>query len=210
MKNPFKHWHLHRYFASIFTSRSVLISAGIFVGGILGLEFFDYIELQLYKSFGSAVLPIATLPNAILTLAVIGGLIGFWASQIKAINRWYKIQEIQEIEEVAPAVPEPPNLEPLAFDANKGILSYHGIQCKIPEKTYQHTICAALFERPGIHMDERDILTAVDLERDKADSERLVKDAVYAVSAKAKAAFGIEKALVWEALTAWVNDEYLS
>lgn len=88
MKNIFKNWHLPRYLAAVYTSRSVLISAGICVGGILGLYFFNYIELQLYKSFGSAVLPIATLPNAILTLAVIGGLIGFWSSQIVAAKRW--------------------------------------------------------------------------------------------------------------------------
>lgn len=121
------------------------------------------------------------------------------------ILSWEWYAPIEKVESIA----EPINLDPLAFDANKGLLSYHGKTCKIPEKSYQHTICAKLFECPGTHMDEKDILKAVDWDRDKADSDRLVKDAVYAISAKAKRAFGIEKALVWEKLTAWVNDEYL-
>jgi hypothetical protein len=66
----------------------VFISLFVFLGGILALEFFNDIELELYKSFGPAVLPLATLPNAILTLAIIGGLIGFWVSQVKAARRW--------------------------------------------------------------------------------------------------------------------------
>jgi DNA-binding response OmpR family regulator len=106
------------------------------------------------------------------------------------------------------ADPEPINLDPLAFDAETGILSYRGKTCAIPFKTYQHAVCAKLFEHPGERVDEKDILTAVDLERDKADSERLVKDAVHAVNRKAKAELGITDALVWKKLTAWVNDEY--
>jgi hypothetical protein len=88
MKNIFKHWHLPRYLASIFTSRSVLISLCIFLGGILGLEFFNDIELELYKSFGPAIFPMMNLPDAVIVLAVIGGLIGFWTSQIIAAKRW--------------------------------------------------------------------------------------------------------------------------
>ena len=69
---------------------------------------------------------------------------------------------------------------------------------------------AAMAARAIERVDEKDILTAVDLERDKADSERLVKDAVYAINRKAKAELGIKDALVWKKLTAWVNDEYVS
>jgi len=106
------------------------------------------------------------------------------------------------------AKPEPINLDPLSFDSETGILSYRGKKCEIPFKTYQHAVCAKLFEHPGERVDEKDILMAVDLERDKADSERLVKDAVYAVNRKAKAELGIKDALVWKKLTAWANDEY--
>jgi len=209
MKQFLKKWLLPKYLASIYTNRWVLTFGGIFLGGIVGLGFFSAIELYLYKIFGPGIFQLMTLPDAAIVLATAGGLIGFWISQIQAARKWYKDQEI--VETPAPViVSEIPNLEPLAFDANKGILTYHGMQCKIPEKTYQHTICAALFERPGVHMDEKDILKVIDWDRDKADSERLVQDAVYAISAKAKAAFGIEKALVWKSLTAWVNDEYLS
>jgi hypothetical protein len=108
------------------------------------------------------------------------------------------------------AEPETINLDPLAFDPETGMLSFHGKSCEIPFKTYQHALCAKLFERPGVRVDEKDIMRAIDWEMDKADSDRLVKDAVYAVNRKAEAELGIEKILVWKKFTAWVNDEYVS
>jgi hypothetical protein len=129
---------------------------------------------------------------------------------------------IEIAEPIAAAIPETPpvietiaepetiNLDPLAFDPQTGILSFRGKTCEIPFKTYQHALCAKLFERPGVRVDEKDIMRAIDWEMDKADSDRLVKDAVYAVNRKAEIELGIEKILVWKKFTAWVNDEYLS
>jgi hypothetical protein len=119
------------------------------------------------------------------------------------------------IPETLPAVevitePEPINLDPLAFDPEAGILSFHGKTCEIPFKTYQHALCAKLFEHRGVRVDEKDIMQAIDWEMDKADSDRLVKDAVYAVNRKAETELGIEKILVWKKFTAWVNDEYVA
>ena len=88
MKNIFKNWHLPRYLASVYTSRPVLIFGGIFFGGLAALGFYNFIELELYKSFGPAIFPMMNLPNAVIVLAVIGGLIGFWSSQIIAAKRW--------------------------------------------------------------------------------------------------------------------------
>jgi hypothetical protein len=115
---------------------------------------------------------------------------------------------IRTIEAIAE--PEPINVDPLAFDPETGILSFRGKTCEIPFKTYQHALCAKLFERAGVRVDEKDIMRAIDWEMDKADSDRLVKDAVYAVNRKAEIELGIEKILVWKKFTAWVNDEYAS
>ena len=56
------------------------------------------------------------------------------------------------------AEPEPINLDPLAFDPETGIFSFRGKTCEIPFKTYQHALCAKLFERPGVRVDEKDIM----------------------------------------------------
>ena len=117
-----------------------------------------------------------------------------------------------EISPMIEAITEPEsiNLDPLAFDPETGILSFRGKTCEIPFKTYQHALCTKLFERPGVRVDEKDIMREIDWEMDKADSDRLVKDAVYAVNRKAETELGIEKILVWKKFTAWVNDEYVA
>ncbi len=125
-------------------------------------------------------------------------------------NEWYTPIAEPKFADASPAAAKPLNLDPLAFNPETGVLSYHGKTCEIPFKTYQHTLCAKLFDQPGGRVPEKDIIRAIDWEMDKSDSYRLVKDAVYAVNAKAKTAFGVDRALLWEKLTAWVNDAYLA
>jgi len=107
------------------------------------------------------------------------------------------------------AEPEPINLDPLAFDPESGVISFHGKNCQLPLKTYQHFICQKLFEQLGRRMDEKDILLGIDWTRDQGNSDRLVRDAVYAVNRRAKADLGIEKLLAWESMTAWVDADFL-
>jgi hypothetical protein len=107
------------------------------------------------------------------------------------------------------AEPEPINLDPLAFDPESGVISFHGKNCQLPLKTYQHFICKKLFELPGRRMDETDILLDIDWTRDQGNSDRLVRDAVYAVNRRAKADLGIKKLLAWESMTAWVDADFL-
>ena len=220
MKRFFKQFP--KYAIAVWADRAFLVSFKFMVVGCLGWSAAEILRITLLKFVGPDTLAYTKEIVSVGSLAFAGGVIATFITHFIAYHRYNKAQDEEErrrreAEEnptpavaVAPIAPAPPNVEPLAFDANKGILSYHGKQCKIPEKTYQHLVCTKLFEKPGRHVEEWEILFAVDYERDKADSERLVKDAVYAVSAKAKAAFGIEKALVWESLTAWVNDIYLA
>jgi len=86
-------WHTLRrvyksYFAAIFTNRAVLTSIGFTFGGILASNFFNFIELLLYESFGSAIFQIATVPNVILACATFGGFVGFFMSGNRAAKRW--------------------------------------------------------------------------------------------------------------------------
>ena len=52
-------------------------------------------------------------------------------------------------------------------------------------------------------MDEKDILLGIDWTRDQGNSDRLVRDAVYAVNRRAKVDLGIKKLLAWESMTAF-------
>lgn len=72
----------------MFTNRAVLTSIGFTFGGILASSFFNFIELLLYESFGSAIFQIATVPNVILASATFGGFIGFFVSRNRAAKRW--------------------------------------------------------------------------------------------------------------------------
>lgn len=131
---------------------------------------------------------------------------------------WYDAPVGPETESIAIAIatpvaeitePEPINLDPLAFDAENGTISFHGKTCQLPLKTYQHFICQKLFEQPGRRMDEKDILLGIDWTRDQGNSDRLVRDAIYAVNRRAKADLGINKLLAWESMTAWVDADFL-
>jgi hypothetical protein len=208
----FEVWNFLCYLASIFTNKAVVVSAGFIIGGLIGWSLSGAFRIVLFAFFGAITIPYTTLPIAISSAAVLGGTISFFIAQAIAANRWFENKKVLVVEEVSvtASVIESKNLAPLAFNPEAGILSFHGKTCEIPFKTYQHALCAKLFERPGTRIDEKDIMREIDWEMDKADSDRLVKDAVYAVNRKAKAELGIKNILVWKKFTAWVSDEYAS
>ena len=192
------------YLYSVFTNRAVIVSFCIVFGAAFGIAVFRMVGVFAYLAWGPVAVPYVASPIGLLVLVFLGGTIGFFIAEIKAMRRFFAPEAVQ------PTTTESINLDPLTFNPETGVLSYHGKTCEIPFKTYQHALCSKLFEQPGGRVPEKDIIRAIDWEMDKSDSYRLVKDAVYAVNAKAKAAFGIDHTLVWEKLTAWVNDEYLS
>jgi|GEM_PF-3615715 len=208
----FEVWNFLCYLASIFTNKAVVISAGFILGGLIGWSFSGAFRIVLFAMFGTITIPYTTLPIAISSAAVLGGTISFFIAQAVAASRWFENKKflVAEGASVTTLVAESINLTPLAFDPETGIISFHGKKCEIPFKTYQHALCTKLFERPGIRVDEKDIMRGIDWEMDKADSDRLVKDAVYAVNRKVKAELGIKNILVWKKFTAWVSDEYAS
>jgi hypothetical protein len=210
------------YFASIFTNKAVVVSSGFILGGLIGWSLSGAFRIVLFAFFGLATIPYTTLPIAISSTAVLGGTISFFISQAIAANNWFKRKDENALatQEVAvlnlpveqvleEAVVEPViNIQPLVFDSETGVISFHGKNCQLPLKTYQHVICSKLFDRPGARMDEKDILFDIDWARGQKNSDRLIRDAVYAVNRKAKNDLGIENLLLWKRLTVWVNEEY--
>ena len=192
------------YLYSVFTNRAVVISFCIAFGAAFGIAVFRMVGVFAYLAWGPAAVPYAASPIGYLIWVFLGGATGFVVAEIRAMRHFFAPEAAE------PATAKPINLAPLAFDPETGVLSYHGKTCEIPFKTYQHALCFKVFERPGGRVPEKDIIRAIDWEMDKSDSYRLVKDAVYAVNAKAKIALGVDRALLWEKLTAWVNDEYLA
>jgi hypothetical protein len=202
------------YLASIFTNKAVVVSSGFIVGGLIGWSLSGVFRIILFALFGLATIPYTTLPIAISSAAVLGGTISFFIAQAVAANRWFKSKDALTTEEVvidpvATEITEVQNNDPLSFDPESGMISFHGKNCQLPLKTYQHFICQKLFEQPGRRMDEKDILLGIDWTRDQGNSDRLVRDAVYAVNRRAKADLGIQKLLAWESMTAWVDADFL-
>jgi len=129
---------------------------------------------------------------------------------------------IEVVEPVAVAIPEKPpaieviaepetiNFDPLGFDLETGVISFRGKSCEIPFKTKQYALCKKLFECPGSRVTEYDILMLIDraLAVDPARARRIVRDAVYAVNAKAKTDLGIDELFIWSKLTVWINEAY--
>ncbi len=193
------------YLYAVFTNRAVVISFCIAFGAAFGIAVFKMVGVFAFLAWGPTTVPYTTSPIGYLAWVFLGGIAGFIVTEIRAMRRFFAPKKAEPT-----TTTESINLDPLAFNAETGILSYRGKVCEIPFKTYQHALCAKLFERPGARVPEKDIIRMIDWEMDKSDSYRLVKDAVYAVNAKARTAFGIEKMLMWEKLTAWVSDEYLA
>ena len=198
------------YLYSVFTNRAVVISFCIAFGAAFCIAVFRMVSVFAYLAWGPIAVPSATSPIGYLAWVFLGGVAGFFITEIKAMRRFFATKTEKESADAPAVSAKPPNLDPLTFDANKGILSYHGKTCAIPLKRYQHIVCMKLFEHPGERVNDRDILIAIDWAKEARDSERLVRDAVRAICIKAKTNLGIENALVWESLTAWVNDEYLA
>jgi hypothetical protein len=206
---------LYLYFKAIFTNRHVFISLCVALGGMVGWSLIDLLRVAAFSAWGPATLPYTSSPLSILALVVVGGVVGLIVSESRAVRHWYKDKKIAAMPALVSAVEvvevtEPVNLDPLAFDPETGILSFHGKTCKIPFQSKQQALCQKCFERPGERVMEYDILLLIDqaLAVDPAKAGRIVRDAVYAVNEKAEEALGIEELFIWSKLTVWINEKY--
>lgn len=198
------------YLYAVFTNRAVVVSFCIAFGAGFGIAVFRMVGVFAFLTWGSVAVPYAASPIGLLAWIFLGATAGFFIAEIKAMRRFFAPKPEEHPADIPIAPAEPLNLDPLAFDTNSGILSYHGKTCAIPLKRYQHIVCMKLFEHPGERVNDRDILIAIDWAKDARDSERLVRDAVRAICAKAKTSLGIENMLIWKSLTSWVNEAYLA
>src|SRR5580693_8939053 len=87
-----------QYFASIFTSRAVIVSASIMLGGLLGLSLAAILRIGAFVAWGTITLPLTESPITISGLAFFGGLAGLFISQGMAANRWFKNKDRANIE----------------------------------------------------------------------------------------------------------------
>ncbi len=213
----FEVWNFLCYLASIFTNKAVIISAGFVIGGLIGWSFSGAFRIVLYALFGAITIPYTTLPIAISSAAVLGGTTSFFIAQAVAANRWFKNKSIVATGTVVIAdapiaekavASESINLDPLVFNPETGILSYHGKTCEVPFKSYQHMLCNKLFERPGRRVIEYDILEEFDRDLLLGRDSRVVRDVVYAINRKTKADLDIKNLVMWSKATVWINEEY--
>ncbi len=156
-----------------------------------------------FLAWGHATVPYTTSPIGYLAWVFLGGVAGFIVSEIRAMRRFFAPKEAE------PAAPtEAINLDPLAFNIETGVLSYHGKACEIPFKSYQHMLCNKLFEHPGKRVLEYDILEEFDRDLLLGRDSRVVRDVVYAVNRRTKADLGIKNLFLWSKATVWINEAY--
>ena len=95
MKMQIESKNFFSYCRAVFRCRSVLISAGFLVGGLIGWEAAGLIQLFALRLLGSSALPYTNAGITVAALATVGGMVGVLVSEIFAARHFWNGPEAE-------------------------------------------------------------------------------------------------------------------